>query len=491
MRQLLLIVISFIALSVHAHQVNEPMTIADAAKLGLKVVVITTVDEEEPTVEKVYAPVGCMGTGATNATKVPGRIQIFAPTDSETPIYDSGEYKEDKSGMTIKIRGNSTANFLSTRKPYKIKLQKKADLLSRTTECKDKEWGLLTTLAEDDYAITNTLGFGVSDIVGQPWTPAMENVTVLFNGKFRGLYTLVELVKKSSDRIDVADDGYIAEIDPYWWNEPVSVKTMVYAPYTSPYQITFKYPDSDDITQAQIDVMQGVMDRLDSAIVNPIDGNDYSKHINLDSWARWLLIHQILGDGDAAGSNQYFYRHDCTADTLLNMGPVWDFDAILRYDVTQLQPTIYYHYFREMLLDSPSRALGRKMQEIYAAESEDIFSRINTFLDSLTTAKAYEGADMTLAEAVDNVTNLMTGDAGFSCYPTLTTIENARAYFQTRKTSLDVRLHDLPSEDIISGVNTIAEDAALQVKPLKRFSKQGIEIQYGTRTYNIIGQRKY
>ena len=485
MRQILLIVISFITLSVHAHQVDEPMTIEDATKLGLKVVCITTVDAEEPTVEKVYAPAGCMGTGSTNATKVSGRIQIFAPTDSDNPIYDSGEYKEDKSGMTIKIRGNSTANYKSSRKPYKIKLQKKADFLGRTTERKDKEWGLLTTLAEDKCAITNTLGFGVSDIVGQPWTPAMENVTVLFNGKFRGLYALVELVKKSSDRIDVADDGYIAEVDPYWWNESVSVETMVYAPYTCPYKVTFKYPDPDDITQVQIDVMQGVMDRLDSAIVNPIDGDEYSKHINLDSWARWLLIHQILGDLDSAGSNQYFYRHDCSTDTLLNMGPVWDFDAIMRYDSTQLQPAIYQHYFKKMLLDGPSRALGRKIQEIYAAESEDIFSRINTFLDSLTTAKAYEGADMTFAEAVDNVTNLMTGDAGFSCYATLTAIENARTYFLARKTFLDAHLQDLPSEDIVTGI-----DAVEQTKPLKHISKLGIEIQYDTRTYNIIGQRK-
>ena len=39
--------------------------------------------------------------------------------------YDSGDYVDGESGMTLKIRGNTSAWQL--RKPYKIKLQKKAD----------------------------------------------------------------------------------------------------------------------------------------------------------------------------------------------------------------------------------------------------------------------------------------------------------------------------------------------------------------------------
>jgi hypothetical protein len=97
----------------------------EALEYGLPVIVVNTVNDEEPTAEPINHPEGCLGTGITNATKVPGRVRIYFSGDVENPDFDSGEYEEGQSGMTFKIRGNSSAN--SSKKPFKIKLQKKAD----------------------------------------------------------------------------------------------------------------------------------------------------------------------------------------------------------------------------------------------------------------------------------------------------------------------------------------------------------------------------
>ena len=90
---------------------------------GLPVLSITTVDGEEPTFDVWYAPEGCIGLSIKNATKVPARMTI---SHNGNVLYDSGEYVEDKSGLTIKVRGNTSA--IQHKTPYKIKLQKKADL---------------------------------------------------------------------------------------------------------------------------------------------------------------------------------------------------------------------------------------------------------------------------------------------------------------------------------------------------------------------------
>ena len=78
--------------------------ITTVLKAGLPVLRIETIGHEEPTCDYVSAPEGCWGKSIMNATKVPGRIQLI---DSTGILYDSGNYMNDNSGMTIRIRGNT------------------------------------------------------------------------------------------------------------------------------------------------------------------------------------------------------------------------------------------------------------------------------------------------------------------------------------------------------------------------------------------------
>ena len=120
----------------------QAQTLEEALGYGLPVVVVNTVNGEEPTAERVVAPEGCLGKSIINATKVPGRVRIYNPGDAENPIFDSGEYAENISGMTFKIRGNTSA--MRPKNPFKIKLQKKADMLMRgDKKYSDKNWALI------------------------------------------------------------------------------------------------------------------------------------------------------------------------------------------------------------------------------------------------------------------------------------------------------------------------------------------------------------
>lgn len=85
---------------------------------------IETVDHEEPTYEIAQTSI-TTSVSIKNCTKVPGRLFITLGSDT---LYDSGDYIPDTSGMTIRVRGNSSA-VLYPQKPYKINLEKKADLL--------------------------------------------------------------------------------------------------------------------------------------------------------------------------------------------------------------------------------------------------------------------------------------------------------------------------------------------------------------------------
>ena len=168
--------------------------------IGLKVVQIETINNEEPTCDFVEAPEGCMGMTSVNASKVPCRIVIMLLNDT---LYDSGECNQSVSGATIKINGNTSAYFAEDGNwPFKIKLQKKQDLLFRQDEQRfaDKEWRLI----KDAITMKTIVGLKISELLHFPWTPAYTPCNVFINGDYRGCYLLIESVERNKDcRIDV------------------------------------------------------------------------------------------------------------------------------------------------------------------------------------------------------------------------------------------------------------------------------------------------
>ena len=289
--------------------------VVEVAYTGLPLLQIDTVDGELPTCEYISRE-GSGGKTITNATKVPSRMQIFEAGNSNT-IYDSGDYVAKKSGCTIKIRGNTSA--YGSKKTYKIKLQKKADLLEKLIgrsgkQYSDKDWVLLKCGTN----LKTCMGYAVSDLLNATWTPKYSYVDVVLNGDYRGIYILIEAVKDSEARINIDETGYIFECDGYFWNEDVYFHTN-----TCKLPFTFKYPDSDEITDEQIRYIKAYMNNFEYNL------NKYENYIDYESFARTILIHDILGTYDSGGANVYFSKFDNTENSKVKMEMPWDLDSIL------------------------------------------------------------------------------------------------------------------------------------------------------------------
>lgn len=280
--------------------------------LDLPVVSISLEDGEEPSCDLISPPDGAFGAGITNATKVPGSLTISL---GDEVLYESGDYVKGESGMTLKVRGNTSA--YKVKKSFKIKLQKKADLLRRGNDkkYKDKDWVLLRT----GSCLNTKAGFWIGELLGQDWTPAHQYVNLVVNGTYRGLYVLCEQITDNADCRLVMDenDGYCVELDPYWWTEDISFLSRNLTPSM---RYTYKYPDPDDLTDEWHDRVTADVWRIEDSIA----AGDYASVIDSQSFARWLLGWDILGNSDSAGANIYVMRQD--AESPLKMGPMWDFD---------------------------------------------------------------------------------------------------------------------------------------------------------------------
>lgn len=342
--------------------------LSDLLNQGLTVVDIWTENYQEPTCDVIAPPEGCMGSGITNAIKVPGSLKIYEKDGSVG--YDSGDYVKSESGLTIKVRGNTSASL--DPKPFKIKLQKKGDLLRRgDKKYNDKNWVLL----QDPYMKLHN-GFIVNNALKMSWTPQSEYVSVFINGFYRGIYLLAEGVERNTDcRLNVSKTGFIAELDPYWWNEDGQYLNSTY--WKPALNYTLKYPEYDEADQEQLDIIQNSLNEFEKSI---FDGT-FDELIDCESFARGLLAQDIMGINDGYGSNVYISKYDDLQETKFIRPVLWDFDSAEECTEWSKPHDCYYH---PILLNSENKSFKEEYVKLWRAEGESI---IEDILDNLRSLK--------------------------------------------------------------------------------------------------------
>ena len=119
-------------------------------------------------------------------------------------MYNSGTTTLYNGLTEIRGRGNST--WSQPKKPYRLKLDKKTDLLGMG---KSKHWVLLANYL-DESLLRNTLAYNLSGAMGME---QMETVfvDVILNGDFVGNYQLCENIRVDPTRVDIFDWESFAE----------------------------------------------------------------------------------------------------------------------------------------------------------------------------------------------------------------------------------------------------------------------------------------
>ena len=410
-------------------------------KIGLKVIHIETENNEEPECEFAEAPEGCMGMTSINAKKVKCRIYITLKGDT---LYDSGMFEKNQSGATIKINGNTSAYFaIPGNYPYKIKLQKKADLLNRNNErFDDKEWRLIN----DGYTLKTIIGLKISELLQFSWTPAYTPCNVFINGDYRGCYLLIESVKRNKDcRINVdKTSGYIVERDPYWWKENRFFTTNYFAS-SKGYRWTWKYPDEDDVLPEQEDYITQFINDTEQSILN----GTYSNYIDIKSFSKWILAHDILGSKDSGGTNLYVAKYDDTPNSLLEMPVLWDFDSNFRMEPGEFSKCHnnagdFYFY---NLFNNTNNSFTSKYKELWLQIKPTLLSTITQYILSIT--------DSEYGRALESSRMLHYNRWGYTPYETIGELaQEAINWFNNHLDKLDVNINKLADNTSISAIKT-------------------------------------
>lgn len=149
-------------------------------------------------------------------------------------VFNCGdEYRLTAEGG-VKVRGNSTAD--GSEKPYRIKFDKKQNMLGLHDGEKFKSWVLLRSQWN---LVSDFMGFSLAETIfdGEYYSSDSTYVNVYMNGKYLGLYLLCEQNQACEGRVEVyepkkgetqTDIGYFLEMDNYAWQEEQPYFTLDY-----------------------------------------------------------------------------------------------------------------------------------------------------------------------------------------------------------------------------------------------------------------------
>lgn len=123
--------------------------------------------------------------------KMQGNDKFNEFTNAEDPVL----YNKD-----LKVKGRGNTSWHEDKKPFKLKLDKKANMLNMG---KNKHWVLLADATEDSL-LRNDLSYKLSGEFGLTYQDG-EWVDLIINGEYYGNYYLCEHVRIGSTRVDIED----------------------------------------------------------------------------------------------------------------------------------------------------------------------------------------------------------------------------------------------------------------------------------------------
>ncbi|MCL1942034.1 MAG: CotH kinase family protein [Candidatus Azobacteroides sp.] len=276
---------------------------------NLPVITIHTVNAQDITSKEVY---------------VPGFVSF---------IYNDGKsiYSDN---LDIRGRGNASWDF--PKKPYRMKLNSKVNLMG--FPAREKNWTLINNYG-DKTLMRNLLAFDLSRRLDMAYTSVGIPVDVVLNGEYKGTYQLCDQIEVAPGRVEVqtmnAGDialpnlsgGYFLEVDAYAYSE---ISWFESAGRRTP--VTIKYPKDDEIVTPQYNYIRDHYNKMESAVFaanykDPVNG--YRKYMDMESFIRHFLVGEISGNTDTYWS-VYMYKN--RNDDIFKFGPVWDFDLAYEND---------------------------------------------------------------------------------------------------------------------------------------------------------------
>lgn len=294
---------------------------------NLPIIVINTFGMTIPDEPKITAHMGIIdnGPGMTNSL------------DDAFNNYDGD--------IGIEVRGNSSQMF--PKKSFNLETRDSSGSNLNVTLLglpEENDWVLYAPYS-DKSMLRNVVSFEMSHMMGHYCSRSVFCELVV-NNNYRGVYTLMEKIKKDENRVDISTlnpsdvsgveltGGYILRVDwvdpDFVYNEDGWLSNPVPS-YPNAKDIIFQYyyPEPDQMPDQQKTYIRDFVTNAESALISSDFSNPdigYQKYFDVLSFVDYMLLSEISKEVDKYRFSAFFYKEKDTDGGKLKAGPAWDFD---------------------------------------------------------------------------------------------------------------------------------------------------------------------
>lgn len=323
---------------------------------------------------------------------------IFIYTDGEQEVMDKEVYLnaaikiegnnkfKDLETVKTRIKGRGNSTWSKPKKPYRLKLDKKASLFN-LPEAKD--WVLLANY--NDYTLMcNAVAMKIGRQLGLPYTHDIVSVDLTVNGVYRGNYNLTQQVEIHENRVNVGDDGILWELDSYFDEEWKFKSEHLNLP------VMLKDPDPE--SESQFDTWKNEFQNFENLLyAKDFPKNSYSKVFDKQQFVNFLIVNMLVGNHEI-GHPKSVYVHKRSGGKF-TMGPIWDFD--FAFGFSEEHDRTYFNYadldlirendsrigaefYKKILKDPEVRVLFNKTWKVYKNQKfEELMQFIEVFASEI------------------------------------------------------------------------------------------------------------
>ena len=331
-------------------------------------------------------------------------------------VHRLDEPANDYNGkIGIEVRGSSSRSWPKKQYAVETRDENGENLnVSLMGLPEENDWILNAPFIDRSF-MRNMLAYDLYRRMGH-WASRTRYCELFLNGEYRGIYILMEKIKRDKNRVNIATldstdvqgadltGGYILKIDKTDGANTQGFESRHLPAGDSNRRVVYQYhyPTLDRLLPAQRDYIQNFIYDFEDMMAGPnISDPDvgYPAWIDVDSFIDVFILSELGKNVDAYRLSSFLYKNRDDKDGRLHAGPVWDYNlafGLANYydgedtDEWMLETLLYIGggdwqapFWWEKLLNDP--AFNHKIKQRWYALRSDVLNigRIHRFIDAV------------------------------------------------------------------------------------------------------------
>lgn len=271
--------------------------------------------------------------------KMPATMSVLDAATNNVADSAKGTHYD----IGIKVRGQSSAKF--PKPGYSVEV--------RDNQGEGLDVSMLGLPPADDWVfhgpyvdksmMRNALAHWLFRQAGH-YSPRTKHFDLYINGVYRGVYVLIEKIKRGKYRVDVSklketdisgDDvtgGYIWAFDKTgtntggMGNEDINKEGFKTADGLN---VIMHYPKKENLQQQQQAYLKKYLEDLENLFKNGKNGSGYENYVDMTSALDYVLHEEVTNNSDSYWCSFFLHKPKESKGGKVTLGPAWDFNLAM------------------------------------------------------------------------------------------------------------------------------------------------------------------